>query len=29
MAALLLMVSQGIQAQHVTRAVAHRGYWTL
>lgn len=28
MAALLLMVSQGIQAQHVTRAVAHRGYWT-
>ena len=28
MAALLLTVSQGIQAQHVTRAVAHRGYWT-
>lgn len=28
MAALLLMVSQGIQAQHVTWAVAHRGYWT-
>lgn len=28
MVALLLTVSQGIQAQHVTRAVAHRGYWT-
>lgn len=28
MAALLLAVSQGIQAQHMTRAVAHRGYWT-